>query len=101
MTCLGLQLLNDKILGRVTAKSRSLNFKVITGSSSTARFVELKFRLAGGVRELRERLCVRRVWLRLMGLGERAGLSQRRVGEWKLETGLCSELDAGVSAELW
>ncbi len=60
-------------------------------------FVELEFSLAGGVKELRERLCVRRVWLRRMGLGENAGLCQRRWGNGKLETSLCSELDAGVS----
>jgi hypothetical protein len=81
LTCLGLWLLNDKLLGRVAGKSRSLNFKAITGSSSTARFVKLELSLAGGVKELRERLCVRKVGLRQMGLGENAGLSQRRVGE--------------------
>jgi hypothetical protein len=44
-------------------------------------------------------MCVRRVWLRQMGLGENAGLRERRVGKWKLGTGLCSGFDAGVSAE--
>ena len=41
----------------------------------------VRLSLAGGVKELRERLCVRKVGLRQMGLGENAGLSQRRVGE--------------------